>query len=313
MPNIWTHNIFGDAVANQASQAMSLMNKSSSDLFHLGCQGPDFMFYHHFLPWKGASALNKLGSRMHSEHCGHALITMAQFSKELRVPPDHPLAIYILGFMMHHVLDRHMHPYVFCKSGFKKWDHQRFEVIMDTLVVKVKLGLDTWATPAWKQIYIGNTLPKEVVTMMDHVTSTYYPDLHQQINIPEWNEAYMDMIRAQQIFHDPYRIKRLITFGKIEPLVYKRKNKPLDYLNESRNEWHHPARPEIASNASFWDMWELALTDGIQVWKAAEAYLFGNDDITHLEQLRQVIGNVSYEHGLPCEDGLDIRHEEPIW
>ncbi|EXX87408.1 hypothetical protein BG53_01425 [Paenibacillus darwinianus] len=43
-----------------------------------------------------------------------------------------------------HTLDRNVHPYVFSRSGFRKWDHQRFEVMMDTLVVSRRLRLETW-------------------------------------------------------------------------------------------------------------------------------------------------------------------------
>ena len=85
--------------------------------------------------------MNKLGSKLHSEFCGLVLLDMAKTLKEQAAKPNDPLTHYVFGFMMHHVLDRNIHPYVFCKSGSIKWDHQRFEVIMDTLVMKQVLGI----------------------------------------------------------------------------------------------------------------------------------------------------------------------------
>ncbi|MEX1031264.1 MAG: hypothetical protein WDZ91_14650 [Paenibacillaceae bacterium] len=317
MPNIWTHNWFGDKIAEQSKLYVLPTDLETRNLYHLGCQGPDFLFYHHYLPWHGTSAMNKLGSRLHREFCGPILLDMAKTLKEQQAKPNDPLTHYVLGFMMHHVLDRNMHPYVFCKSGSIKWNHQRFEVIMDTLVMKQVQDIDTWATPVWKQIYIGLQLPNAISTMMGRITQTYFPEFNMNITASDWNDAYRDMIQAQKIFHDPYGIKRVITFGQIEPLVYKRRNKQLDYLNEARAPWSHPAVPEEVSTASFWDLWTQAMTDGLNVWQAAEQYLFGDnqdqDQTIAYNNLVEAIGNLSYEHGKSCDAGLEIIHEEPIW
>ncbi|MEX2415138.1 MAG: hypothetical protein WD424_03260 [Paenibacillaceae bacterium] len=313
MPNIWTHNWFGDKVAEQSRLYVSPTDAEIRNIFHLGCQGPDFLFYHRFLPWQGTSDMNKLASRLHSEFCGPILLDMAKTLKEQQAKPNDSLTHYVLGFMMHHVLDRNMHPYVFCKSGSIKWNHQRFEVIMDTLVMKKVLGIETWATPVWKQIYIGPQLPSPISTMMARITETYFPELNKNMTAADWNAAYLDMIRAQRIFHDPYAIKRILTLGQIEPLVYKRRNKQLDYLNEARTEWRHPAVPDEVSTASFWDLWELAMVDGLKVWQAAEEYLFREDQPLAYDKLTEAIGNLSYEHGKSCDAGLEIIHEEPIW
>ncbi len=313
MPNIWTHNWFGDKVAEQSKYDVSPSHPDIRHIFHLGCQGPDFLFYHRFFPWQGTSDMNKLGSRMHSEFCGPILLDMARTLKEQQAKPNDPLTHYVLGFMMHHVLDRNIHPFVFCKSGSIKWNHQRFEVIMDTLLMKKVRGIDTWSTPAWKQIYIGPQLPNNISNMMNRITKAYFPDLNNSVNEEDWNAAYLDMIRAQRIFHDPYGIKRVLTFGQIEPLVYKRRNKQLDYLNEARAEWHHPAAPEEVSTSSFWDLWEQAMADGLKVWQAAESFLFDEDRPLAYDNLVEALGNLSYEHGKSCDAGLEIIHEDPIW
>jgi len=150
--------------------------------------------------------------------------------------------------------------------------------------------------------------------MMSRITDSYFPELNANISVADWNAAYRDMINAQRLFHDPYGIKRLLTFGKIEPLVYKRRNKQLDYLNESRAPWSHPAVPAEVSTASFWDQWEQAMADGLRVWQAAEQYLFEDQDqALSFNNLVEVIGNLSYEHGKSCDEGLSVIHEEPIW
>lgn len=312
MPNIWTHDVYGDLLVRRDSAREWLKDKALRQLFHLGCQGPDFLFYHRFLRGQGKTVPNKLGSLMHKQACGPVLMRMADTIVKKQLAADDPLAVYVAGFMLHHVLDRNMHPYVFCKSGFIKWNHQRFEVILDTIVVKKLLGLDTWANPVWKQIDIGPNLPVSVVELLADVTCEHYPDTAKLMRKQDWQRAYRDMIRAQKLFHDPSGIKRALTFGRIDPFVYKRNDPERDYLNEARASWRHPALENERSTASFWDLWEQALTDGQQVWDALFRYWADSSD-TMRRALAAAVGNRSYEHGLDVDTNLDIRYEQPIW
>ncbi|TXK85462.1 hypothetical protein [Paenibacillus sp. N3.4] len=94
---------------------------------------------------------------MHKEACGPFLMDLLRQVKGRGL--YNPAVVYVLGFLTHHILDRTMHPYVFHKSGFRKWDHQRFEMIMDTKIIQQKLGLPTWKTPVWKHLYVGESFP----------------------------------------------------------------------------------------------------------------------------------------------------------
>ena len=142
MPNIWTHLLFGREVLERIGEGEMIGDAGKRRLFQMGCQGPDFLFYHNFLPWKRGDAMNRLGGEMHSRHCGPVLMELLDTVSGLsarRSDPDDAV-VYALGFVLHHTLDRNVHPYVFSRSGFRKWDHQRFEVMMDTIVVRRKLA-----------------------------------------------------------------------------------------------------------------------------------------------------------------------------
>jgi hypothetical protein len=312
MPNLWTHNIFGDLVAEHGGRRGWLEDDRLRPLFHLGCQGPDFLFYHRFLPRPGKSAMNRLGSRMHREACGPALMQMADAVPQSGAAPDDPLTVYTAGFLMHHVLDRNIHPYVFCKSGSGKWNHQRFEVILDTIVVRRLRGLDTRTVPAWKEIHVGPELPHAVIAVLDRVVAAHYPDMAPHIRRSDWNAAYRDMIRAQKLFHDPTGWKTILTFNQIAPFVYNSRYPQRDYLNEAHGPWRHPALEDVRSTASFWDLWEQALADGKNVWQAAFRYWSEPTDAAR-RALAAAVGNRSYEHGEDVPLGLAIRYEEPIW
>jgi hypothetical protein len=314
MPNIWTHFLFGEQLLHSVNPQVNLSDPRLRNLYRMGCQGPDLLFYHHFLPWQSSRGMPALGSAMHSRQCGPVLL---DFIRHVSGKPlTDPLVVYTLGFLTHHVLDRNMHPYVFYKSGFRKFDHQRFEILMDTLIVKRKLGLDTWKTPVWKELDAGPSLPDSITEMLVKVTSTHYPEQTATLSEADWQDAYRDMLQAQKLFHDPVGVKRLLTGGYIRKLVFERNLPAIDILNEERIAWHHPAVPEETYTDSVWDMWELAMEDGIRVMKAALHCISATQPAERdraWQELVPALGNLSYETGKPCDSGLDIRFVQSVF
>lgn len=317
MPNVWAHLLFGQQALRQLGRESMIGSKENRNAFHLGCQGPDFLFYHNFWPWQTSKHMNALGSEMHSRHCGPVLLDMLRCVRG-RTLSD-PAAAYVMGFVLHHVLDRNAHPFVFYKSGFKKWNHQRYEIIMDTLIARKLAGIETWKTPVWKEIETGGDFPEGIVDMFEAVVRKHYPEHASSIRREDWNKANRDMIQAQRLFHDPSGVKRVITFNQIEPFLFKRDNAPLDYLNEAREPWHCPTDPNEWHNESVWDLWDMALEDARSLAGAAFAYLEEGAITSEpgtIEQLELMIseamGNRSYETGKPCDSRLAIQYVNPI-
>ncbi|MGO4109350.1 zinc dependent phospholipase C family protein [Paenibacillus sp. YAF4_2] len=317
MPNVWSHLIFGQKVLESLQETDLVHSEKNSRLFHMGCQGPDFLFYHRFLPWQGKSAMLQLGTEMHNRSCGPVMMRLLDsiHGRLAATENPDPAVVYALGFILHHVLDRHMHPFVFSKSGFRKWDHQRYEVMMDTLIARQQWGVETWKTPVWKKIDIGGKLPDTIVQAFQTSTSDYYTELAPYIRAQDWNNAIRDMTRAQRLFHDPMAIKRSVTFGQIDPFVF-RKNVPYDVLNEAEQPWINPTDKTIIHHESAWALWDRAMEDALAVIPAVLAYLRSGDrpDISSLRNtVVEQIGNLSYETGLPCDADATIQYAEPIW
>ncbi|WP_314002995.1 zinc dependent phospholipase C family protein [uncultured Paenibacillus sp.] len=332
MPNLWTHLIFGTEVLERIGERELIRRPEHRKLFNMGCQGPDFLFYHNFLPWKKGRAMNRLGSAMHSRHCGPVLTDLLDAVAGRPADPNSPdpAVVYALGFVLHHTLDRNVHPYVFSRSGFRKWDHQRFEVMMDTLVVRSRLGLETWKTPVWKEIDTGGAFPEAIVDAFERIAASRYPELAGLIARDDWNRANRDMVRAQKLFHDPSGIRRALTFGRIEPLVYKKTLPPLDILNEQGRPWSDPTDGTTKRSEAFDAMWDKAMAESEAIIRTALAWLRSECDrgphresdpaaekTARLGELRaktaELIGNRSYETGLPCDSGARILYADPIW
>ena len=325
MPNIWTHLLFGREVLERIGEREMIGETKKRILFQMGCQGPDFLFYHNYLPWKRGDVMNRLGSAMHSRHCGPVLMDLLDGVAGLAASRSHPddAVVYALGFVLHHTLDRNVHPYVFSRSGFRKWDHQRFEVMMDTIVVRRKLGIETWRTPVWRELDAGSGLPEAIVDAFERIAARYYPELAGKIHRDAWNRAYRDMIGAQRLFHDPTGIRRALTFGKIEPLVYKRRLPDLDVLNDAGRPWLDPTDGETRHADTFDEMWERAMAESVEIMRVVLEWLrlesgeteTGRDPV-RIADLRGraagLIGNRSYETGLAC-GAAEIRFADPIW
>lgn len=326
MPNVWAHFIFGQLVLEKLGEAALLGTNEQKNMFNMGCQGPDFLFYHRFFPWQKSLALNRMGTEMHNRHCGSVIVEMLDFVNGRRSLPSRPdpSILYALGFILHHVLDRNMHPYVFSKSGFRKWDHQRFEIMMDTLIARKLWGVETWKTAVWRYIDTQGAFPEPIVDAFESITANYYPELSPLIRREDWNQANRDFTAAQRLFHDPTGIRRRLTLGQIEPFVYKREPFQYDILNISEQPWIDPVDRNVLHRDSAWSLWEQAINDAAQVVRAVLVWLRAHEgpqptkeDRTQVRQLRDeaiaLIGNRSYETGLDCNSGAAIRYADTIW
>lgn len=294
---------------NELGHTSVLNDKQQQHIFSLGCQGPDFLFYHNFLPWKKDKKLNELGSLMHKDACGPFLLDLVRQVQGRGL--YNPAVLYVLGFLTHHTLDRNLHPYVFYKSGFKKWDHQRFEIIMDTIFAKHEREIETWKTPVWKEIYVGEKFPLGIVPALSAAAAIHYPEIVSQMRDSDWDDAYYDMIRAQRLFHDPSGLKRILTCGQISPLVFTKHPAPLDYFNEAKTAWNCPTDLNETYTYNVWELLDMAMNDATLVLQAAIQVLQRGTEADY-EAFREVLGNRSYETGKNCELQLPITYVQPI-
>lgn len=300
MPNIWTHIIFADELAEKTNLDTSKYIK----IFHLGAQGPDPFFYHNFLPWKKDKSVAQIGGRIHKERCGEFLIEMLRFIKK---SPDPALKYYAYGFFSHHILDRNTHPYIIYKSGEEGNKHQLLETTLDTILAKKYLGIDTWRNPAYKKIYVGFRLPISINKLLSYLLKQVHQIKRKDLN-KIINKSYKEMLRAHKFLYDPTGLKNMTLKGFVSPYSHRKRYPEKDYLNLNNDIWLHPATKE-ESRESFYDIWERAEQDGIRVFNALNDF-FANK--MELEELQELLGNISYETGSSCDENLELRYFDPI-
>ena len=69
MPNIITHKIFAEEVLKSMTKHdIRSMIERHPQIFYIGSNGPDFLFFSHIKPWESykCHALTRLGSAMHA-------------------------------------------------------------------------------------------------------------------------------------------------------------------------------------------------------------------------------------------------------
>ncbi len=300
MPYLWSHILFGREALSEAG----FSEPKHWGPFELGCQGPDVLLYHNFWPWKRNDAVKRLGFAIHRNHCGPFLVDLIQAVGE------HPgMRSYVAGFLTHHVLDRNTHPYIHYWAGYRRYKHQKLEVIIDTLLAERMEGIQTWKTPAFTRIDVGESLPRQWVEVLAGIAQQHFPQETEMVLPTHWNQAYQDMKRALRLFHDPLGIKWLLTFGKIGPFRYRPIRTDTDYLNESGREWSHPAIPGEKHRESFLDLWATALDEAALLLQQADSYWKGTLPLSTLEQ---TIGNISYDTGKACDANLTNHLAEPL-
>jgi hypothetical protein len=326
MPNVWAHLIFGQLVLEKMKESKLIAADDDKAIFNMGCQGPDFLFYHRFLPWQKSIAMNRMATAMHNEHCGPALIELLDSVNGRKACPGKAdrAVLYALGFVLHHVLDRNMHPFVFSKSGFRMWDHQRYEIMMDTVIARKLWGIETWNTPVWRYINTNGRFPEQIVDAFETIAGRFYPELAMSISRKDWHDANRDFTNAQRLFHDPSGVRSALTFGAIEPFVFRKGPTPYDVMNEQDLPWIDPTDKEVYHRDNGWTLWDRAMDDATDVMSAVLIWLRAHEapqptkeDRIEVRQLREIaiekIGNFSYETGLPCDIGVRIRYAETVW
>lgn len=312
MPNVWAHIQFGREIIAAIQWDEHMKNREWKTAFQLGCQGPDFLFYDHFLPWQPATPLNKLGSQMHNVRCGPFLLSL--FNQVRNRPKSDITVAYTLGFLLHHILDRHLHPFVFSRSGFKKWHHQRYETAMDSVILMQRANIHTGFTSVAPEIDTSNRLPGEFAPEFLRLVSVHYPVLAEQITSEQLDHAVSQFVQAQRLFFDPRGWRGLLTFGHLAPFSPPRTIPDWDVLNESRIGWIDPTDRTIIHQQSAMELWDRATQDGIVTTKAAIAWLIAKTEdeaVSKREQFNELLQDISYETGLPC-DGARITYAVSI-
>lgn len=107
MPGFYTHARFGGQVMEALSPELRKLIEEYQDLFFIGLQGPDILFYHKAYM---RNDISRIGYAQHGKS-GNEFFQPAR--EIVRNAPNQEAAFcYVAGFICHFTLDSQCHPYI---------------------------------------------------------------------------------------------------------------------------------------------------------------------------------------------------------
>jgi len=277
MPALLTHDFFGRDVFEQIALEGPFDSQDARDLFLLGNQGPDPLFYAQFM--LRFLPIKRFGSRLHKEKPDETIESFQRIAYNLPKPEQDLLVAYLLGFICHFTLDSVVHPFIYaqeyalCDAGVKGLDrcdgplvHAQLEADLDMMMLFQRLGVGirkfNYTPYVLRASDAGLALLDRAYETMAHEVFSY------SLPSDAFSKGIRDMRLSIRLLYSPLGIKRGL-IGKLERIFtrhsYAQAMSPpndigltCDSDNRFNTPWVNPQNGAI-STASFADLYEQAL------------------------------------------------------
>jgi hypothetical protein len=268
MPANLTHLYFAKKVLPLLAQHFPFIQRYEPALL-LGTQGPDPFFFYGKLPWLTRTAqsdVHAFAHQLHAQAGNEALQPL------LRAAHTDLERTYVIGAMLHFVLDCIVHPFVFYRSGFDAAGelsgsyrnfHSHYETMMDLELVE---QLPSNFTLRSSETY---DLRADWLKSISQLYHRAYP----AISDTAFHHGTIHMREIFRVVHHP--IASFIGKNAMSLILAMSLRTPLqtkaDYLNKKQSTWYHPCTFE-KSNDSVWALIEYAATivesqcDSLRSW-----------------------------------------------
>lgn len=171
MPSIYAHYRFGRDIINQLPETTRNRIAPYRELFDIGLQGPDLLFF--YRPFY-RNYVNKLGSQIHKWQGRKFFQSAARIVRNRRNKAA--FIAYICGMACHYALDMTCHSYIYRIVEEKHLNHSAIEGSFErSLIVEDHLPLNALVTRSLKvsrrnaaviQQFYGRTTGKQVLSAL---------------------------------------------------------------------------------------------------------------------------------------------------
>jgi hypothetical protein len=272
MPASLTHHLFTRESLSRIGAQLPFV-KGREALVSIGSQGPDPFYFYGFVPWRkrvDKQEVNALGTLFHASDpiavLPDLIGKLAAFDGEER----QIATAFLYGFLMHYVLDRQVHPYVFFHSGFDlnggfhlpySADHARFESLLDTAMMN-------YFETSFTQIHPYRSLlcPDAWLDTVDDLFAHWRSDIAGD---QRYSKSLGDMRSVLRAVFGKAGIRRKLIKALVgeRSLIYAMAHPPkiskaeaYDYLNLSHRPWRDPSTGIITTDSVI-DRFEVAQRD----------------------------------------------------
>ncbi|OPX42888.1 hypothetical protein CLHUN_32120 [Ruminiclostridium hungatei] len=329
MPNLATHYLCGlEAVKNIENSGCRELIQRHQNVFNLGVQGPDILFYYEVWPWSKKSIEPNIGRTMHSSKVNMVFRALVDYILRQKGHVRDILSVYLMGFVSHNCMDGLGHPYIFYRSGFNTpeannenlfvYYHRKFEVTIDVLLCKRFLDKQVHQINCAELLEVNKVELGLIGEMYESaVNSVFNANIHKK----KVKRAVKEMLLVEKLLRDPCGVKKKV-LEFIDRLIYRfplyssliyplQVTDGLDYLNISGSEWCMPFDSTIKSTKSFMDLFNEACKKTQVFCDLLYSGIFL--DSSGLPRTLELLGNNSYTTGIDCDTPAVFKYSDIIF
>lgn len=328
MPALLTHYLCGNKMIKLIEDDYTKKHISNHrNVFNLGTQGPDILFYYRAWPWRKSNGIPKFGDKMHEEKTGEFIFEALKYAQSSEEASKSLLTVYLCGYLCHYALDCHTHPYIFYKAGFvRKGEsytpkytcyHRMLETALDVLMLEHELGKLPSEFKASEQIRVSGQVAAVIGEMYSTILKKVYKE---NIDPALICRAIADISAISAVLRDRTGIKKALlsvvekSLGR-QPMfssmiLPSRINDGRDYLNLNHATWYLPWDRSSENTASFPEMFEAAAKEAMELCTQMMNCLYKSEDI---KKIMSLIGNRSFSTGINCNLDTEFVHFDCIY
>lgn len=321
MPNIITHVLFArELAATVLDSKQNEILKGREQLYEIGSNGPDFLFFHGINPkrFKEKSHMRSLGTYCHRRGVNdfyHQALEVIRNEKEEDVRKDE--IVYMMGHLTHWALDSCAHPYIFWRTGSgtneSGFRHHKMESLLDAIVLKVKAEKTIKDFKAYTICDVDIDDVRAIARIYVRAAQIVYG---VDARPHEVLESLNDWFFIQKVLYDQ-KGKKLKTYRKLEGTIGKtglvsamvipnEPEDPCDICNLLHKPWTHPCDNSIGYTDSFFDLYDQGLQ---RAKKAIRLFLAAVDDCRMEKDFMHYLDNRNYTKGF--RDNPPMKYFDP--
>lgn len=331
MPSMLSHFLFAldrlaECSGDGASDPFSAALRSHRDLVLAGTQGPDPFFFYAKVPLRSRSAgegVHDFGTHLHVVDPARVFPLLAEAACRERGGRRDIAYAYLYGLLLHYVLDRSVHPYVFSHTGFDAdgflkgrffADHVRFETLLGVSSLDRRVRGTGSAFPRFRDTRPGRSMrvDEDGLGVAGDLWAAAFPDQLRPRTLPD---SWSDMRAVLSLLWDPTGVKRVLfrvlgasssTPRALIPPRRPRRSDPIDYLNDGAGPWPDPVTG-VESTATV----ESLVSDATALAGKARTILsraYAGEEVRNL--WGPFLGGVNHEG---CLEGQRMRHFRSVY
>lgn len=298
MPSTITHEYHYRDVYKKTSKAFK--NNYSEELYRsysAGSQGHDAYFFLDFwnLPeFKKKSAKAEL---LQDDKFQDLCIELSRLIIEETDGTNKEIRLILYGYILHHILDSHVHPYIIYETQ-KSNLHAQAESYLDEWMIGSREEKKANYYPIHKLIPKMPRLKSETKDILSRAFKKIY-------KLENFGEDYERGLRQVPIFlrlfrYDPTGIKKFgyhlvdlthLSKTKYYWLSYHNRFTNYEYyLNGEKRTWYNPVDAKTPKNESFKELYNQAVEEGAHIISKLEEAL---NSKTSTQELKKIIPRIS--------------------